>query len=269
MPFLINWGEIFFLSFQVVALSAFVPVHFDLTTNVRLTSVKSSAQNPFLDAEVVKISLEEHKPLGCTVEEGLGNDLKPVFVSKIIEGGNAEKGGLQVGDVIIEISGMFEGMEKVLGKGIGAVTSAVSGKSEGEVLNLVVARGTNVVSDHESALVDICTSIGQNEQEIEECVVDYLTTTYEEEMKLASETLKKESNLEDKEYDEDKLLNNILENMWGDELEEMLPTNTTDISEDVAEKESPKKVAPWRSRSSPSGTFVRDPSTGQMINIDD
>jgi len=83
MPFLINWGEIFFLSFQVVALSAFVPVHFDLTTNVRLTSVKSSAQNPFLDAEVVKISLEEHKPLGCTVEEGLGNDLKPVFVSKV------------------------------------------------------------------------------------------------------------------------------------------------------------------------------------------
>lgn len=124
------------------------------------------------------------------------------------------------------------------------------------------------MADHESALVDICTSIGQNEQEIEECVVDFLTTTYEDEMKLASETLK-ESDPEDKEYDEDKLLNNILENMWGDELEEILPTNTTDISEDVAEKEIPKKVAPWRSRSSPSGTFVRDPSTGKMINIDD
>lgn len=66
-----------------MSLTAFVPVHFDLTTNVRLASVKYSAKNAFLDAEIVKISLEEHKPLGCTVEEGLGNDLKPVFVSKV------------------------------------------------------------------------------------------------------------------------------------------------------------------------------------------
>lgn len=30
-----------------------------------------------------------------------------------------------------------------------------------------------------------------------------------------------------------------------------------------------KKVAPWSSRSSPSGTYVRDPKTGKMVNIDE
>lgn len=260
--------DVLLLMSQVFVTTAFVPVHFDLLANFRLSAAKS-VDNAFPDAEIVTISLAEHKPLGCTVEEGLGNDLKPVFVSKVIEGGNSEKGGLEEGDVIIEISSMFDGMENVLGKGIDAVISAASGKSEEEVLNLVVARGTNVLAEHESALVDLCTSIGQNELEIEECIIDYLTSTYEEEIEL-----KKESRGED-EIDQlggdegDKLLEDAIDNMWGDELKEVLPTNTTNVSQEVAEVQSPKKVAPWRSRSSPSGTYVRDPKTGEMKNIDD
>jgi len=192
------------------------------------------------------------------------------FHLQVIEGGNAEKGGLEEGDVILEISSMFDGMENVLGKGIDAVISAAAGKSEEEVFNFVVARGTNVVAEHESALVDLCTSIGQNELEIEECVIDFLTSTYEEEIELKSENLgEEEIDLIERGDDEDKRLNDVIDNMWGDELEEVLPTNTTNLSEKVAETESPKKVAPWRSRSSPSGTYVRDPTTGEMTNIDD
>jgi hypothetical protein len=35
------------------------------------------------------------------------------------------------------------------------------------------------------------------------------------------------------------------------------------------EKPKKKKVAPWASRSSGSGTYVRDPKTGKMVNIDE
>jgi hypothetical protein len=41
-------------------------------------------ESAFPDAEVLDIRLKEHKPLGCTVEESLGNsDLKPVFISRV------------------------------------------------------------------------------------------------------------------------------------------------------------------------------------------
>ena len=54
---------------------------------------------------------------------------------------------------------------------------------------------------------------------------------------------------------------------WGDEMSEV--TEKAD-ADDNATEEQPvkKKPAPWSSRSSPSGTFVRDPKTGEMRNID-
>lgn len=41
-------------------------------------------EGAFPDATILDFVLEEHKPLGCTVEESLGDKtLKPVFVSKV------------------------------------------------------------------------------------------------------------------------------------------------------------------------------------------
>jgi S1-C subfamily serine protease len=42
-------------------------------------------------------------------------------VRQITPEGNADKAGLQVGDVILEVSGIFGGMTNVLGEGINQV----------------------------------------------------------------------------------------------------------------------------------------------------
>ncbi len=52
--------------------------------------------------------------------------------------------------------------------------------------------------------------------------------------------------------------------VWGEELG--LGKEKETAEEEEVEK---KKPAPWSSRSSPSGTFVRDPKTGKMVNIDE
>lgn len=59
--------------------------------------------------EILTMTLTEHKPLGCTVEESMDTDNDPsiVFISKIVDGGNAEKVGLQVGDVLIGVTDTF------------------------------------------------------------------------------------------------------------------------------------------------------------------
>jgi len=76
--------------------------------------------------ETVEFSLKEHKPLGCTIEESLvahpyNPESMPVFVSKIVSGGNAEKAGLKVGDIIIGVSGVFDQPQDVSGVGLDKV----------------------------------------------------------------------------------------------------------------------------------------------------
>ena len=62
------------------------------------------------EGELVRLELPEFRPLGCTVEESLDteSDPKVVFVSKIVEGGNADKAGIKVGDVVVGINGLFD-----------------------------------------------------------------------------------------------------------------------------------------------------------------
>ena len=57
---------------------------------------------------------------------------------------------------------------------------------------------------------------------------------------------------------------------WGDELLEGTPStpskaNPSELEVEAAKKK--KKTRPWASRSSGSGTYVRDPTTGKMKNI--
>jgi PDZ domain len=60
------------------------------------------------------IRLEQHKPLGCTVEESLADPLK-VFITKIIPGSFADQAELQVGDVIDGVSGFFGTVTATIG----------------------------------------------------------------------------------------------------------------------------------------------------------
>ena len=46
---------------------------------------------------------------------------KHVFVSKVTEGGNADKAGIEVGDVIVGVSGSFEDVVEVIGSGLDRV----------------------------------------------------------------------------------------------------------------------------------------------------
>jgi S1-C subfamily serine protease len=69
-----------------------------------------------------EFELKQHKPLGCSVEESLANEpdaAKYVFVADLVKGGNADKIGLRVGDVIVQLSGTFDEVVDVAGLGIG------------------------------------------------------------------------------------------------------------------------------------------------------
>ena len=53
---------------------------------LRLESVAGSVdwESIFPNADILTITLQQHRPLGCTVEESLAkSDLKPVFISKV------------------------------------------------------------------------------------------------------------------------------------------------------------------------------------------
>mmetsp|Transcript_22562 Transcript_22562/g.37320 ORF Transcript_22562/g.37320 Transcript_22562/m.37320 type:complete len:270 (+) Transcript_22562:120-929(+) len=236
--------------------------------NLRLFAEQEEVdwESAFPSAEVLEVSLPDHKPLGCSVEESLGDTaLKPVFVSKVVPGGNAAKAGIKVGDVIVGVTGIFGGLRSVLGKGIDEVTSSVAGRADDEVLDFRIVRGTRVLNEHESALVDLCASYGADDQEIEDCVVSFLTSTYEDDDE--EEELEPAEGCDDD--DEECRLNDMFENIWGEELQESAPpTVNKEEAEKEEEKPKSKKPLPWRLRSSPSGTFVRDPKTGEMKNID-
>jgi len=79
-------------------------------------------------------TLNEHKPLGCSVEESLAvetdENAKYVFVSEVKKGGNAAKAGLKEGDVIVQLSGTFDELIDVAGLGIDRIQSLVGGRQE-------------------------------------------------------------------------------------------------------------------------------------------
>jgi hypothetical protein len=136
----------------------------------------------------------------------------------------------------------------------------VGSRPEDEPLQIRVARGTAVAEDHERALVDLCANPGASDQETEQCVIDFLVGGY---------TL-----LDDEEDNscDDGESECLIDNMWADWAEDLAPTNGAAAASDQStpDQNPPKpKVKPWSSRVSSSGTFVRDPVTGKMTNIDE
>ena len=83
-------------------------------------AIVEAVEQRYPGADIVTLQMEDHRPLGCTVEESLDEekDRNIVFVSKLVEGGNAEKGGVEVGDVLVGVTGMFSECILVLESGL-------------------------------------------------------------------------------------------------------------------------------------------------------
>ena len=134
----------------------------------------------------------------------------------------------------------------------------VSAVAEEDPLTIQVARGTNVYERHESTIVDVCNGAGASDKEVEECVVDFISGGYNYEADAVESDA-----VECNDEDADCLIDDMM-NLWADELPP--PSTTSGITAQTVQTTS--KPKPWSSRSSPSGTWVRDPKTGKMRNID-
>lgn len=210
-----------------------------------------------VDAKLREFELSEHKPLGCSVEESLANEpdgAKYVFVAEITKGGNAEKAGLKMGDVIVQLSGTFDELVDVAGLGIDKIRSLVGGRPPDSPLVIRVARGSDVMERHELSLVELCI-VGD-----EAATADCITSIY------AADEVYISGDGDMAMCDEDDGTECMLDSIWSD-WSDGLVENEEVKEEEV--KEEKKKVAPWSSRSSPSGTYVRDPKTGKLVNIDE
>ena len=208
-----------------------------------------------------QFTLNEHKPLGCSVEESLAvetdENAKYVFVSEVKKGGNAAKAGLKEGDVIVQLSGTFDELIDVAGLGIDRIQSLVGGRQEDSPIIIRVARGSDVKERHELALVELCI-VGDDAM-----TADCITAIYSDEaIDMRNTEIPQQCGDED---DETECMLDSLWDTWSDGL-----TTTGSEEEEVQEdKPKKKKAQPWASRSSGSGTYVRDPKTGKMVNIDE
>ena len=71
------------------------------------TEIFSRVEAVFPKAEIVTMTLDDHIPLGCTVEESLHEDDDFILITKLTKGGNAAGAGLKVGDVVVGVTGLF------------------------------------------------------------------------------------------------------------------------------------------------------------------
>jgi hypothetical protein len=131
-----------------------------------------------------------------------------------------------------------------------------------EPLTMSVARGTTVMAQHEQALVELCASPGVSDKQVEECVVEYIAEGYN----YQPEEVDNDEECDADDADTECMLDGM-HLMWADDLP-ATTTNTNMTDSAASELKSAPKVKPWSSRSSGSGTYVRDPKTGEMRNID-
>jgi hypothetical protein len=120
--------------------------------------------------------------------------------------------------------------------------------------------------------LEYCNQIGSNDDEVDSCLLDFLQGGYadsNESQDIISSETDDSYNCDDPETE--CLLDNMYE-MWDQDLPALTNKNAESDLGNTANKGSQGQpsstIKPWNSRSSPSGTFVRDPATGQMRNID-
>merc|ERR1719223_1709169 len=158
-----------------------------------------------------------------------------------------------------------DAMEDVHGMGLERVKSLVSATDYNQNLIIKVARGTSVMERHEAALMKLC--------EIDSTAEDkqfdgYITSFLKGGMDDFDAT--DTTNLADDEttqtasrcdVEDEECIMNVMCDLWGEECEVLGTNHITAKEKEEAEK--PAKSS-YFSRSSPSGTFIRDPKTGKL-----
>jgi len=132
----------------------------------------------------------------------------------------------------------------------------VSSRGADQELVIKVVRGTQLKEDHENALLDMCTLDG-NDLEMNQCLDSIMGSAF-----IADQN---EKSIESVSAEQD-LIDSMYEKLWDEETE-FIP-DIEDIGVPPKPQETVIQRAPWSSRSSPSGTFVRNPKTGKLENID-
>lgn len=222
------------------------------------------------ETNIIDVELAQHKPLGCTIEESLAiDDDKAVFISRITNDSNADKAGLKIGDVILKVSGVFtpDILEDVSAKvGLSRIKSLISGRPTEEILKLQIIRGTNVKINHEESLFDLCVI---PDEDVEKNEINYLNdclnvinrNEYSDDIEIQGDTTVVS---ECGDGDMECMLDAMFD-VWNDEYEGNKKKDDDDDSD--KEEKVKKDERPWASRSSPSGTYVRNPITRKLENI--
>lgn len=157
----------------------------------------------------------------------------------------------------------------------------MSARPEDQPLTIRVARGTSVLADHERVLVDLCSDPTLDGKDADECIVSFLKQGYElddgdddndAENDVDMDSVNSILNSEEtgsangsNQIDGEDLVASMF-SIWAEDMD--LPLNPPVDAVVLSKEEVASKPKPWSSRSSPSGTFVRDPKTGEMRNID-
>ena len=128
-----------------------------------------------------------------------------------------------------------------------------------------IARGTQILERHEIALIELCNLSGESDKNVQDCVVNFLSGGYDYDENSDDNKVPADEEVACNDENTECMIDNMM-NMWADELP--LPPTTSGITDQTKERSSAKAPKPWSNRASPSGTWVRDPKTGKMRNID-
>lgn len=113
---------------------------------------------------------------------------------------------------------------------------------------------------HENALVELCMTPGANDDQVEECLTTIMSGAYLDD---DADTSKDDSEVITMGCDnEEECLLDSLYQMWEEDMP--APVKKSNDMEFDNESGQQETIAPWSSRSSPSGTYQRDPATGEM-----
>jgi hypothetical protein len=154
----------------------------------------------------------------------------------------------------------------------------VASRSPDQPLVLQVLRGSSAWDDHERALTDLCSNV--DDEKVEQCIAAFMQDAYDDDHNMentsdddddssviavgsssSDDKTTTSSGTEEEAAAADTLIDSMY-NMWAAELPTTPPPAPVD-----EETTSAPKIKPWSVRSSPSGTYVRDPVTGEMKNI--
>jgi hypothetical protein len=170
----------------------------------------------------------------------------------------------------------------------------VTSRHDDEILQFQIVRGTSVIEEHERVLVEmIANPEFDTDEQTEMGMLEYIKNGYDygtdtknrsnnnnqrkERVRGSDDANDDSNNVDDEECnpldDADCLVENMY-SMWAELEDYSSSSSTTNPSTSgsastSSQSSSSKTPAPWSSRSSPSGTYVRDPITGLLQNIDE